>query len=263
MLGPKDSNGKRRGGLREFYSGFDADAGYDMRYPQSISAQRLKSIKKYGQYLHTLQSQPYIKVTPINKAQREALQDKTNQRLSRQKSYIYHFDSKEPPKVSIRHGVITEQVKAGPNLLVTARFYYFRAYNNGRQPLSMREMRRIVIKKMLPAMPDGFYSMVTDQHGRIDAPVQKKFIPEVLERYERVYGTKEGFSEAILGFQSYRTGTEADDEYVRRIQHRAAAQAAKSWRARQKRQTENFLRQARGLTRKKPGKKRVKAKRKK
>lgn len=242
--------------LRKFYTGFDASDGYDLRYPNAVSAQKINQIKKYGEYLHNLQSSPYVKVTPRNKTARGVLQEKTGQRLDRQKSYVYHVDTGRQMKISIRDGILTERDVVSPDLVVTVKHFYFRAFNFDQVPLTMAGLFSIYEKYMEPAMPEGMYSMITDQHGRIDAPVNKKFIYDRLQTYFNEYSTKSGFAEAILGFQIYTTGmSEAAAEYVERTNRRLRAQQQRSWKARQKRRSENFLQQARGLTREKPGKK--------
>lgn len=247
--------------LRSFFTGFDAAHGYDLRYSNAISAQKINQIKKYGTYLHNLQASPYIKVSPRSKSAKGVLQEKTGQRLERQKSYVYHVDTGREMKVSIRDGVLTERDIVSPELIVTTQYFYFRSFNFDQIPLTMAGLFSIYDKYMRQAMPDGMYSMLTDQHGRIDAPVNKKFIPDRLQNYFNEYSTKSGFAEAILGFQIYTTGmSEAKAEYVARTQRRLIAQSQKSWRARQARRDRNFERQARGLTRKKRGKKRGKGK---
>lgn len=246
--------------LRKYFTGFDAAHGYDLSFPGAISGQRLNQIKKYGEYLHTLQASPYIKVSPRNKKARTVLQEKTSQRLARQKAYVYHMDTGRPLKVSIRDGVLTERDQASPGLVVTTRYYYFSSFNFDQVPLTMANLFAIYENYMKDVMPDGIYSMITDQHGRIDAPIRKKFIPERLQEYFNEYSTKQGFSEAILGFQIYSTGmNEANADYIERTHRKLVAQQQRSWKARQKRRDDNFLRQARGLTRK--SKKRTKARR--
>lgn len=247
--------------LRKFFTGFDAAHGYDLRYPNAISAQRITNIKKYGTYLHNLQASPYVKITPHSKKSREVLQEKTAQRSPRQKAYVYHVDTGRPMQVSIRDGVLTERDIVSQELIVTTKYFYFSSFNFDQIPLTMAGLFSIYETYMRHAMPEGMYSMITDQHGRIDVPVNKKFIPDRLQDYFNEYSTKQGFAEAILGFQIYTTGmSEANAEYVERTHRKLVAQQQKSWRARQKRRDANFLKQARGLTRKKPGKKRAKAK---
>lgn len=246
VLGERDpKTGKRKGGLRDYFVGFDAGDGFDMRHPENLPAKRAATIRKYGAYLHTLQSQPHIKIKPRTKGMRAALQERTGQYLKRHKRYVYHTDKPTVTTVSYRSGVLEEKQKITPQTTILRRYYFFRDYNGGRQPRTFNAMVNITQKKMLREMPDVYYTFWTDLHGSIGAPFPKKSLLHELQRYENKYGTHKGFAEGLLGFVFQGTSDQADSEYINRINRRTRRTQEKSQANQVRQQRLRFLAQAR------------------
>lgn len=250
VIGEKDPiTGRRSGGLRDYFSGFDASDGYDMRHPETLSAARVSSIRKYGAYLHTLQSQPYIKVSPgKRKGFKRALQERTGQYLKRHRSYVYHTDKPGVTRVTYREGVLEERQKLKPKVEIIRQYYFFRDFNGGRQPKTFASMVSLVEKKMLKAMPERYYTFWTDLHGAIGAPFPKSSLLRELQRYENQYGTHKGFAEGLLGFVFQGTQDQADSEYVNRLNRRTQRERQKTQESRMRQQRLRFVAQARKAT---------------
>lgn len=248
VIGERDPiTGKRSGGLRDYIKGFGAKDGYDMRHPERLSAQRAAQIKKYGAYLHTLQSQPYVKVTPKSAKERRALQERTGQYLKRQKRFVYHVERPGATKVTFKKGLLEEREKVSGTEIIR-QYYFFRDFNGGRQPKTFRAMTNITEKKMLRAMPDRYYTFWTDLHGAIGAPFPKRSLLRELQRYENQYGGHRGFAEGLLGFVFQGTSDQADSEYVNRLNRKVRREQLKSEKNRIRQQRLRFLTQARRST---------------
>jgi hypothetical protein len=249
VLGEKDPiTGKRSGGLRDYIKGFEASDGYDMRHPERLTARHAAEIRKYGSYLHTLQSQPYVKVAPRNAKEKRALQERTGQYLKRQKRFVYHVERPGSTKVTFKKGVLEERERVSGAEIVR-QYYFFRDFNNGRQPKTFRAMVNITEKKMLPAMPDRYYTFWTDLHGAIGAPFPRKTLLRELQRYENQYGGHKGFAEGLLGFVFQGTADQADSEYVNRLHRKIRREQLNSEKNRLRQQRLRFLTQARRATR--------------
>lgn len=251
VLGERDEiTGKRSGGLRDYFTGFDAKDGYDMRHPENLPWARVKSIRDYGAYLHNLQSAPYIKVSPRSRAMRTALQERTGQHSKRQKRYVYHTDKPSVTKVTYQKGVLLEKQQVTPKTEILRAYYFFRDYNGGRQPRTFKAMERIAEERMLDEMPDRYYSFWTDLHGAIGAPFPKSSLLRELQRYGIQYGSHKGFAEGLLGFVFQGTQDQADSEYVNRLNRRTRREQQKKRESQQRQQQLRFLAQARSGSRK-------------
>jgi hypothetical protein len=231
--------------LRDYFTGFDASDGYDMRHIESLSAARARSIRNYAAYLHNLQAAPYIKVSPKSSAMRRALQDRTGQNLPRQKRYVYHTDKPGTTRVAYKAGELRETQRLPSGVELIQKYYFFRDYNGGRQPKTFRAMVTITRDRMMKKMPNVYYTFWTDLHGSIGAPFPKSSLLRELERYEAQYGTHKGFAEGLLGFVFQGTQDQADSEYIRRLNRRTARERQKSQESKIRQQRLRFLASAR------------------
>jgi hypothetical protein len=218
--------------LRQYFAGFDAKAGYDLRFIRSLHPNRVKTIQQYGSYLHNLQSVGHVRVIPRSKRARKAMRDFTGQRLPRQKAYVFHTPHPEITKVTAPGGnvKIERTVAAGK---IREQFFLFEQML-GYQPVTFDDMRA-ALKEMLAHMPPGYYQLWTVPHGEIGAPARKEMIATLLRDYEQRYeqGPRarlhKDFAEAILGFKwQGNTFEDAADAYNER-------QAARARRRKQKR----------------------------
>lgn len=190
--------------LRQYFTGFDAKAGYDLRFIRSLHPRKVKAIQNYGSYLHNLQSTPHVRAVPRGKKARSGLRQFTGQRLPRQKAFVVHTPHPETTKVTAPKGNVKLErpVTKGK---VREQFFLFEQML-GYQPVTFEEMRA-ALKEMLPKMPPGYYQLWTVPHGEIGVPRTRNLLMELLNQYENSYerGARArlhaDFAEAILGFK--------------------------------------------------------------
>lgn len=221
--------------LRRTFTGFETRNGYDLRSVRNWTQEQVHQVQAYGGELHTLTSTPHVWVIPKTGAQRQALQLKTGQALSRQKRYAIHVPSPKNTRVNFvrdrkRNQVRVEvrrQVRFGE---VIVQDYLFREMI-GYQPRTFPQMKK-ALKKLLPQMPNkvgkepAYYTLLTEPHGPISVPMRKNRLMHVLQRYHIEYegpasALHPDFAEVVIGFRLQGTLTDAiTEEKKRRDQSR-------------------------------------------
>jgi hypothetical protein len=195
-------------GLRKIYSGFTADNGFDLRHIERWPSSKMKSARKYIAQLNTLTGRSFQVLTPRTAKQKKAAKIFTGQDLQRQKKMIVAVqDAKhDTPKFKNNQVVIERKFPSGTKQIEQR--YLFRDYNNGIQPITFIEMRRVT-KTMLPDMPERYrggwvyYTLLTVQYGSIGQSVPKKNIMDLLAEYHARYEKAtqhQGFAETVIGY---------------------------------------------------------------
>lgn len=226
--------------LRKVFKGFDSASGYDLNNIERWPAARARFVQEYGARLHDLKSTPHLTVTPRSQRAKKALRHFTRQVSSRQKAYIVHTEKPETSHVSVTRDGRVEIAREVKGATLVQRFYFFLDMT-GKQPATFRGMRA-ALKKMLPDMPDGYYTLYTEPHGSIGLPHNKQTLMDLLVDYENRYEVShaarklhEDFAEVILGFQFQGTRDMAIQEYRERQERRSAHKRAKEQQRRERR----------------------------
>lgn len=202
--------------LRQYFSGFDTDAGYDLRDIKQWDARRIRTVEQYGEYLNHLRSQPHSRVKPRTTKERKGLVEFTGQRLKRQKAYVVHKPS-EADEIAVGSEGEIEIVRELPTGGFLRSYYYLFRTILGWQPVTWDEVIAAT-EEILPYLPEGNYFILSELHGEIDTPHPKRMLLKLLMRYEQEYSEKD-FADTIIGFKRVDDRVTPSEEY-RRIYER-------------------------------------------
>lgn len=226
--------------LRKTFTGFDSEKGYDLRHPERWPAQRRAQVQAYGAYLHQLTSgdRPYLIVPARSKGQKRALQRRTGQGLRRQKAFILHTEAPSNTRVIFKRDRKTRRVEIEVRRAVrggeiVVRDFLFRELV-GYQPFTFEEMQDALDEMLALEHSDGalvmppefpedsgneaYYSMLSELHGPISAPIPYSMLRAHLVQWQEEYGNTlhEGFAETLIGYRLQGTEGMADAEYNER-----------------------------------------------
>lgn len=248
---------------RRYFDGFEAQDGYSLREITQLSGARLKKLRKYAAQVRQEQAGDHVEKLARDKAQRKVLATYTGQsHLKGRKRFIVHTPHPATTKVKIvkRKGrkqpavEVQEKVRGGT---LADRFFHIGDYR--KKPAVTFKQIEQTVKKMLKDMPDGYYVMVTSNHGHIGAPIprnmilrelsQSYFAYDVLRKYEKRDGNvgrkdDRGLAETVTGFKLVSFTEEgADREYrTRRTRRQALRDARQAERAKKQRRIRKRLR---------------------
>lgn len=228
--------------VRQYVTGFGTKDGYSLRDISKLSAQRVKQLRTYGEYVNGLTVRPTKRVTPRSNAQREALAQFTGTDLPTRnkhhfKAWAVPVDNPGENKVEFYRDPDSGETKVqlvntftGGRLV--ERFYLFSDY--GFAPQSWQEIIRAT-KAMIrkrgkkPAiMPDGWYTLWSAQQGTIFEPMQRDDIVSNLNYRFNHYDDK--FASGILGYRFFHDEISAESESIARHQRSRERQYQKSER---------------------------------
>lgn len=249
--------------LRRFADGFEARNGYTLKDVAHLTGKRLANVKKYAALIREEQASDHVEKIGRTKPQRDALATYTGQQwMPKRKRFIVHTPHPETTKVKLvkrskkaRPVVeVQEKVKGGT---LADRFFHISDYR--KTPATTFKQIAATVRKMLADMPDGYYVIVTSNHGHIGAPMERDrilheieslyFGYDILKRYEKQDGNisvkdNRGLAEVVVGFKHVSfTKDGAIREYnVRDTRRRALRKFRKDQRAAEGRRIRKRLR---------------------
>jgi hypothetical protein len=113
-------------------------------------------------------------------------------------------------------------------------FFSVEDYNGGKEPGSFKEIRR-ALQRMLLDMPEGFYVLVTSNHGNISSPAEKGALLRKMDSSWLAYDKapsgagsidNRGLATVVTGFKLISTTFEgAAKEYNQRLTRRGIVEA--------------------------------------
>lgn len=220
--------------VRKHVKGYDTADGWTVANLSLLSTRRLATLKKKAREIRAVLNAPHdlVKV-PVNregkpnrKARRE-LYKFTHQKIRGAKHFIVH---KPADNFSVRldrgririSGTFAGKVsgKQRRQVVTETQFFLFDHTPDDEQN-ALRMLR-----DMLPEMPEGFYVVLTGQHGDTGEPVEKGQLLKRLQTYIHAYQTDSvaiydregkfvgrretdtGFLQAITGFRHLSTSVE-------------------------------------------------------
>lgn len=234
VKGYTNAAGKYIPGLRDIYQGFDPSAGYDLRRPDLWDARRMRRVFDLGPKIHTLTSRSYavLKITGKGKMaakQRRAARSLTGQLDRKQKAYIVGVDNDKQTAEFTPDGRVNIRSKD-----YSLTYWLFKDFNGGKFAHTYKEMVAAT-KRMLPLMPDHYFSFYSRPHGIIGSPVPKSSLLLKLKDYFESYDDP-GYW--LLGWADQGNEVAAVQRYAKRLTKTAKN---KRWK---KKETEQFRRAA-------------------
>lgn len=241
--------------LRRFTTGFEAKDGYALRDTAWLTGPKLAKVKKLAAQIREEQASDHIEKLGRTKAQRDALSRYTGQTgIKNRKRFIVHTAHPETTKVKIvkRKGAkssVVETEESVPGGKVHQRFFHFSDYSK-KPPVTFKGISALT-KRMVKDMPDGYYVIMTSNHGAIGVPIERNRILHVLQENYHSYDILDkfnkddrGLAEVVLGFKFTSFTVEgANREYTTRLTRRHALRLGRAKvRAARKRRIRKRLR---------------------
>lgn len=223
---------------RQFFKGFDAKDGYDLRHPERMSWQRFNTLKKYGQQAHTLTSSPYYRAVARTKKEHDALRRYTGQAVKSKthgnRAYVVHHPEAAYRDIKIKvnkKGRVT-LVRKLPGVTTRSQIFMFIEYGfNPKTFVSVDDVKRAV-KTMIKSgdLPEvGHYQLESELHGAIWYTMDRDDILLNLDSTIRDSSARSpSFSKGLLGLRYYTDDIDAellDAEKTRRLAERKKARA--------------------------------------
>lgn len=246
--------------LRKFAKGFEAKDGFALRDVGQLRGAKLARVKKFAALIRQEQAQPHVEKVVRSRSERQALETHTGQRdIPDRKRFIVY--TQKPDQTTVK--VVTpkkskaKKKKKGPGKVrkphveieieaggtrVREEYFYIEDYL-GEPPETFKDIRR-ALKKMLPDMPNGYYVMVTSNHGNIGIHVPKRLLMQQLEsrymEYDKVPGASQkdnrGLATVVVGFMLTSVTIEgARREYHERLSRRQLLEKERAKRRREAR----------------------------
>lgn len=244
--------------LRQFFSGFDASDGYDLRHIDRWHAARVRAADQYGSFLNTLTASPYIRATAHSKQQRDALGRYTGQfygGTKQPRAFVVHHPEAalRKLKVSVSKGGQVQVTRDLPGVRTVMTTYLFSDYGfNPAQFTSVDDVIRAT-KKMIKAkngMPPGHYQLESMLHGPIWNAMDRGDIILNLQHSIRDSGARTpNFSKGLLGYRRYKDelSAEAKSNAIKEARTKKHSKEARFERANEMREKVTKWREAKGF----------------
>lgn len=227
--------------LRKYSDGFDSADGFDLSKLAHITPERIERVRKYAPLIREEIATSHIVVRPRSKASKESLIRHTGQDYLRgRRAFVVH--TPDPEKTSVkfigkgkkpRRIEVQRKVKGGK---VSETFFYIHDYDEdvlGYTAVTFEDIAAVV-EVMIDDMPNGWYVMVTSNHGAISAPMERDMLVQQIASRFMVYdkipvGSHKDdrkLADTVIGFKRVAaTLAGAQKEYRVRLTARQKAEA--------------------------------------
>jgi hypothetical protein len=220
--------------LRPLVKGFDAKDGYslDRKKLVRLTGKKLQKLRDISAQFRREMSQPHKVVKVRDKKKIAALEKYTGaKRIVGRKAFVVHVvdpDNTEVKITSSKKGPAHfETIRKFGKSTISERYFLFSDYQK-RQPMTMKEIERLVRTKMMPDMPAGFYFFYSKDYGLINGSVERDALVQELQEHWLTYDKfttrsttdDRGLAESLLGFRWFKTAGQADDAHKRKDTYR-------------------------------------------
>jgi len=192
--------------LRRYFSTFEAGQGFDLREIPFWSRAKVERVRRTAEDLRSRLARPHVEVSPKRYKNtkrriqfRQLLKRETQELRDGVRRYIVQVRDvprRQDVALSSDGTALERRDYIKPGQFVAERFWYFRDYNHGVQPVSFAEFEDAA-RRMLRDLQDGaYYRLFTPERGALSPPFEKGRLLRELTRYFHEYA--QDFVETII-----------------------------------------------------------------